>query len=222
MSQRRGLFIDFEGIDGSGKSTQISLMADAIRKANKYQAVLLTREPTWKASELRKKIVDDNDAFSDGYQIAKLLVEDRKQHTHDLIVPSLNQEVLVATDRYALSTCAYQTVQGVPLMELIEMHEKAQTITPDLTFFVHVSREEADRRKIKRGEKLEKYEKDALFIDKLISQYLIVADLSNTDERIRKVVGNVCIINGEQSLEKVHQSISDIVLPFYKNWLKAS
>ena len=217
-----GKLIIVEGIDGSGKSTQISLMADAIRKANKYQAVLLTREPTWKASELRKKIVGDNDAFSDGYQIAKLLVEDRKQHTHDLIVPSLNQKVLVATDRYALSTCAYQPVQGVPLMELIEMHEKAQTITPDLTFFVHVSREEADRRKIKRGEKLEKYEKDILFIDKLISQYLIVADLSNTDERIRKVVGNVCIINGEQSFEKVHQSISDIVLPFYKNWLKTS
>ncbi len=217
--EKRGPFIDFEGIDGSGKSTQISLLADAIRKANKYQAVLLTREPTWKATELRNKLAKDSDAFADGYEAAQLFVDDRKQHTYNLIIPSLRQGVFVATDRYALSTCAYQSAQGVPFVKLIEMHEKVQTITPDLTFFINVSREEADRRKKIRGEKLEKYEKDTRFINRLISQYLMLAELSKTDERIRKVIGPVHIIDGEQSFKRVAQDITNTALPFYRNWL---
>lgn len=70
----KGAFVVFEGIDGSGKSSQIAKLADEIRVRDKYQPVLLTREPTWRAGEIRKKLAEDRDAFSDGGRLAYLYV----------------------------------------------------------------------------------------------------------------------------------------------------
>ena len=55
MNEERGMFIVFEGIDGSGKTTQIERLASYIRNRDKFQSVLLTREPTWRAD--RKSVV---------------------------------------------------------------------------------------------------------------------------------------------------------------------
>ena len=144
--EKRGLFIVFEGIDGSGKSTQIGKLADYIREVDKYQDVLLTREPTWRSKELKKLLIQEKDAFSSGERMAQLFIEDRKAHTFDQISSNLNQGVFVLCDRYSMSTCAYQSAQGVNLTRLIDAHRNDSIIIPDLTFFINVPEKIAEAR----------------------------------------------------------------------------
>lgn len=220
--EKRGLFIAFEGIDGSGKTSQIGRLERAICYANKYQDILRTREPTWRAEEIKKSLTGDANAFSGGEKLAYSFVQDRKIHTYKQIIPDLEQRAVVLCDRYALSTCAYQSAQKVPLDSLLAMHENAGTITPDLTLFLDISKKTGKGRKLKRGEKLEKFEKDEEFIDCLIDTYRNLARLSIKYERLRKVVGRIYTINGEQEIGEVAKEIGKIVLPVYHAWLASS
>lgn len=201
------LFIVFEGIDGSGKTSQIARLANYIRGKDKYQDVLLTREPTWRASELRGKLQGDGDAFSDGERMAYLFVQDRKAHCEEQIVPALQQMAFVLCDRYALSTCAYQASQGVPLDTLLRLHEEAMTRKPDLTFFVDVPRGVAEARMVKRGEAKEKFEKNADFTEKLFGQYRDLVRQNLTDQRLQRVIGPVVNIDGTCTVEHVEEQI---------------
>src|SRR3989344_253148 len=98
----KGLFVVFEGIDGSGKTSQIERLARHIRAKNKYQDLLLTREPTWRAAELREKLQGDGDAFSDGERMAYLFVQDRKSHSGEQIALAVLERTVVLCDRYAM------------------------------------------------------------------------------------------------------------------------
>ncbi len=133
----------------------------------------------------------------------------------------LAQQVVVLCDRYAFSTCAYQSAQGMLLEDLLAMHENAKTITPDATLFLDISKETAEKRKSGRGNKLEKFEKDSKFIGCLIEEYRTLAQLSMKYERVRKVIGRVYTINGEQGIGKVAKEIANVVLPFYHSWLES-
>src|SRR3989338_2438111 len=201
------LFIVFEGIDGSGKTSQIELLARHIRAKDKYQDVLLTREPTWRSTELQEKLCVEGDAFSDGARMAYLFVEDRKIHTHNQIIPALEQKSFVLCDRYAMSTCAYQSAQGVPIDKLLAYHESAITRTSDITFYVSVPREVAEQRMIKRGAPRERFEKNTNFTDLLIAQYNWLAVQSFSDERVKNVIGPVVQIDGSQSIDDVELDV---------------
>lgn len=202
------LFIVFEGIDGSGKTSQISRLASHIRAKDKYRDVLLTREPTWRASELREKLNQDGDAFSDGERMAYLFVEDRRIHSEEQIAPALRQNTLVLCDRYAMSTCAYQAAQGVALDTLIRYHEMARTLTPHLTLYFDVSRDVAEARMAGRGEAREKFEKNHTFTEKLIEQYRTLALDSVASARVRSVIGEVYRIDGNGLIDAVEAEIT--------------
>ncbi len=204
---KRGYFVTFEGIDGSGKTSQIGRLADYIRGKNKYQDVLLTREPTWRAEELKKKLQNDAETLSDGLSMAQLFVEDRKIHTNEQIVPALEQNVFVICDRYALSTCAYQLTQGVNLDVILELHEIAGTIKPDVTFYIDVPLQIAEERMQKRGENREKFEKSKTFTQELTLNYHYLTVQSASDERIRNVIGNVICIDGKSTIEVVEKQV---------------
>ena len=205
--ETRGLFIVFEGIDGSGKTTQITRLANYIRAQNKYQDILLTREPTWRANELRRKLQDDANAFSDGEQMARLFIENRKKHYVEQIKPALEQRTIVLCDRYAMSTCAYQTAQSVPIDTLLELHEDAGTGTPDMTLYVDVLREVAVERMLRRGAAPEKFEKDKDFSDLLVLKYQLLVDQELLDVRIRNVIGPVTKIYGVKIVDDVEVEI---------------
>ena len=121
MERKRGMFIVFEGSDGSGKGTQMINLAGHIKDLDKYKDVILTHEP-WRSEEIKRKLKEDKEAYSDGIKMAGLYVNDRINHSEE-INSRLNEGYFVLCDRYKLSTCAYQWTQGVDLYRLLKMHE---------------------------------------------------------------------------------------------------
>ena len=106
----RGLFIAFEGIDGTGKSTQIQLLADYLRSRD--LEVVETREPTDGPCGRRiRELYADRGSCTPEEEL-DLFIQDRKQHVAEVITPALASGKAVLTDRYYYSTAAYQGAAG--------------------------------------------------------------------------------------------------------------
>ncbi len=206
---KKGSFIVFEGIDGSGTSTHVHKLQEKIEELDKYQDVLRTHEP-WKNEEIKRKLKEDSHIYDDGLYMAELYIDDRTQHTRQVIRPIIETGAMAFCSRYKMSTCAFQWAQGVELYELLSMHEHRSLLTPDLTFFLDVPNEVAQERIKKDREKLEKFEKNSQFIDKLINNYKVLTQMSEADSRI---FGKVIRIDGNRDIEKVSKNI-------YKEFLK--
>jgi dTMP kinase len=102
------IFLSFEGIEGSGKSTQAALLADALR-AHGHE-VVVTREPggTQRGQVLRHLLLDPTEpGLAPGAELL-LMLADRAQHVQELISPALAANKVVITDRFVDSTTAYQ------------------------------------------------------------------------------------------------------------------
>jgi len=214
MGDRRGLFVVFEGIDGAGTSTQVPLLTSYIKKLSKYNDVLETHEP-WRSDEIKRRLECDRDAFADGDRMARLYIEDRESHSSELIKPNIDNGVFVLSDRYKISTCAYQWAQGVDLGTLLKMHENRGLVVPDLTFFVDVSRSVAEKRLALRGCPREKFEGNRDFTDRLISCY---RDLWNMSLNAEKLFGMVVLIDGEGSVGEVAEKVRLAFDPLYDSW----
>jgi dTMP kinase len=106
----KGILIAFEGIDGTGKSTQISLLAEHLRQ--KGCRVVETREPTdgpW--GRKIRRLYADREQCTPEEELA-LFIADRRQHVREVIAPALAKGYIVVTDRYYFSTAAYQGAAG--------------------------------------------------------------------------------------------------------------
>ena len=203
MESQRGLFIVFEGIDGSGGDTQLKMLLDRIKKGNKYQDVLATHEP-WKNGRIKEMLEKDRDAYSNAEEISLLYVGDRTEHSYEIIKPNLNAGVFVLSSRYKMSTCAFQQAQGVPLEALLKMHENRGILTPDITFYLDVSREVAAGRMKKRGDPPEKFERDPGFIDRVIENYRNLYQMSLRDQSL---FGRVAGTDGNRAMEEVSEAV---------------
>jgi dTMP kinase len=212
---KRGLFIDFEGIDGSGTSTHVHELTRRIEELDKYQDILRTHEP-WKDPTIKWKLQKEHDPYSGPREMAELYIDDRTKHTK-LINACLNEEVFVLCSRYKMSTCAFQWAAGVSLRELLKMHEDRGILTPDLTFFLDIPRVVAQERTKKRRER-EKFERDAKFIDKVIENYRSLALCSSEKPEL---FGRVIRINGNRPTKEVANEIYQNFLPLYMNWAKS-
>jgi len=209
---KKGRFFVFEGIDGSGEDTQLDILYKKIKEEDKYQDVITTHEP-WKNKEIKRRLEEDtaSSIYYDGLDMAELYVGDRIPHTKKVIRPGIEIGAFVLSSRYKMSTCAFQWAQGVQLDKLLNMHENVGLIIPEITFFLDVPREIAQERIKQNRERLEKYEKDPRFIDKLIQCYYSLIALSEADSRI---FGKVVKINGDRSREEISEEIFNYVLPF--------
>lgn len=201
MAKRKGLFIVLEGIDGSGTTTQLGRLHDHIRGLSKYADVLTTHEP-WDNDEIKRMLAEDRDAYSDGEKMTQLYVEDRRRHLLSLVNPNVSLGVDVLSDRFAMSTFAYQGTQGVDIKAIKQMHSTLRV--PDLTYFLDVDYETARRRINLRGEALEKFEGNEKFTRRLIEAY---RDLAKNETSL----GRVVTINGNNHIEQV---TADIVKNF--------
>ncbi|MGH7726008.1 MAG: dTMP kinase [Candidatus Eiseniibacteriota bacterium] len=131
-----GLFVAFEGIEGSGKSTQIRLLADSLRAEG--VECLTTREPggTSEGAALRELILArKREGPLDPLTEALLMVADRRQHVATILVPALEQGLVVLCDRFTDSTLAYQGGgSGVELSTLEYLNHLATGgLAPGLT-----------------------------------------------------------------------------------------
>lgn len=191
----KGLFITFEGIDGCGKSTQAWMLGKYLAGLSKYNHVVITREP-FKDTNIRKILTNENNPYSQGMKLAEMFISDRREHISKLITPFVNMGIHVVSDRYSLSTLAYQQTQGISLKKLLEMHKGI--VIPDMVFIVDVPIETAMKRmkKDKKRKTEQKFEKNAEFIGKLRQNYLDLVNL-----RRHRIV----IVDGRASPEKIFE-----------------
>ncbi|MBN8294231.1 dTMP kinase [Rhodobacter sp. NTK016B] len=138
----RGLFITFEGIDGSGKSTQARLLAEALRDAGRD--VILTREPGGSpgAEEIRRLVLEGNpDRWSAETEIL-LFTAARRDHLERTILPALQAGKVVICDRFADSTRMYQGLSRGDLRSIVDqLHALMIGREPDLTILIDMQPE---------------------------------------------------------------------------------
>jgi dTMP kinase len=213
-STKRGIFIVFEAIDGGGQDTQLDILYKKIRDWDKYEHVLATHEPTKSNNALTKRLEGDKDPYSNAEEMAELYIEDRTEHTWKIIRPSLLVGVNVLCSRYAMSTCAFQHTQGIPLERLLAMHKHRGILIPDLTFFLNVDGDVAEKRREKRGVPREKFEVRK-FMDEANANY---NKLYESSKKNPNLFGEVVKIDGNPKPEIVADSIEKVFFPFYEEW----
>lgn len=149
---KRGLLIAFEGVDGCGKGTQIAHLRAylAARPSGALDAVF-TREPTDGPDGQRIRAAAREGAPISPEQELAWFVADRTEHVRTLIEPALAAGQIVVTDRYYLSTVAYQGARGLDWREILRASE-AQYPVPDLFVLLTLDAERAMQRVESRGE----------------------------------------------------------------------
>ena len=156
----KGKFIVFEGIDGSGKTTQINQLSkwlnrtDIIPKNNK---LVVTREPggTQLGQAIRSLLLDTSKEINpDSISELLLYAADRAQHINEIIRPSLNKGDWVISDRFCGSTLAYQGYGRKLDIKLIKDLETIATqgISADITFLLDIPVDESIKRRMNREE----------------------------------------------------------------------
>ncbi len=195
----KGKFIVFEGIDGSGKTTQTKLLHDSLI-ANGIECIL-TFEPTNK--NYGKKI---RDSFS-GERLApetelEYFTLDREEHISELVVPNLERGIHVISDRYYYSTAAYQGARGVFDYKDILERQMSKFLKPDICFLLDIDIDECSSRIENRG-KANSFE-NADYLKKVSSIFKKIENDSSLN-------GGLINIDGRGSLESVHKSIFEKV-----------
>ncbi|HYK49089.1 MAG TPA: dTMP kinase, partial [Terriglobales bacterium] len=183
----RGKFITFEGLDGSGKSTQIAKLARGLRARG--ISVVVTREPggTTTGEKIREVILHSATAGLSPYAEMALMFASRAQHIHQVILPALAEGQIVLCDRFTDSTEAYQGGgRKLGSKSVLQLHEVlCGNLQPDLTILldndVNLTIDRARRRnrqhKTKRPDKDEnRFEQESrAFFGRVRNAYLAIA-----------------------------------------------
>ena len=181
------MFITFEGFEGSGKSTQINLLAGYLKK-NGYP-VLLLREPgsTRISEKIRAILLDKKNDFIREKTELLLYLAARAQLVEEKIIPALKQNKIVLCDRFQDATTAYQGY-GLGLdIKLIKSFGEfvAAELKPDLTILLDIKVEEGLKR---RGKNKDRIEQRSLSFHRRVKEgYLKIADMERGRIKIVKV-----------------------------------
>ena len=186
-----GMFIVFEGIDGTGKSTQLRLLAESLRKLG--YAVVATREPTAGPFGLKiRELFVDRGAVSHDEEL-RLFIEDRAQHVREVIAPALAAGSIVLCDRYYLSTVAYQGANGFDPEFIMSQNRKFPV--PDLAIILEIDPVQGIQRiQNQRNENPNSFEEE--------SNLRKVAEIFDTLQH-----HYICRINAADSIENIHRQV---------------
>jgi len=197
LPRRKGAgFIVFEGLDGSGQSTQSKLLAQYLTEQGR--PVVLTKEPTLdsQAGKKIREILDEKTVIEPA-KLQELFVEDRREHLKNLIIPALKEGKIVISDRYFFSTLAYGAID-LDLEWLIKIND--EFLLPDIILILAVKPETAIERIKNRGDEIKLFEKQEK-LEKVWRTYQILSQRFS----------DVYMINGEKSIKDVHSDILKII-----------
>ncbi len=204
-----GKFIVIEGVDGSGKSTQIECITQWLKEKNSpfSENILITHEPFTSEFGLQARAILEGRAqpFQEPLEFQELYVKDRKRHLEDIIIPYLRQkDALVLCDRYFLSTFAYGMGQGIAFDVLMELHQRIlgdEFIIPDATFIITTDVDTALLRLKHREKPLEYFEKKKNVMMATGRQYIMLAEK----------FPNTHLVSGNRPIAEVSEELSSII-----------
>lgn len=197
-----GLFVAFEGGDGAGKSTQISLLAEVLRGGG--HDVVVSREPggTEVGSAIRQVVLHGEHV--DGRAEALLFAADRAHHVATVVRPALQRGAVVLCDRYVDSSIAYQGVaRALDPNEIRDLSMWATgSLLPDVTVLLDVTPEQGRVRRGNAGDRVESEGEE--FHERVRQGFLDLAQQS--PERY-------LVLSAHQSKDDLHRAIADRVEP---------
>jgi dTMP kinase len=205
--EKKGMLIVFEGTDGTGKSTQLQLLARYLQ-AREYP-VLVTREPTdGRYGRIIRSLYLNRDRYSREEEL-ELFLADRREHVREVLVPALAKGKIVLCDRYFLSTAAYQGARGFDPENILLLNEFAPD--PDLALLFQVPLDMGlTRITAGRGEVLNDFEqrenldKVAAIFSSIKRSYIRPIDASGSIEEVhRRVVESVIALLPVLSTDQV-------------------
>ena len=205
---KRGLFLVFEGVDGSGTTTQVELLCDFL-KARGHK-VIRTREPggTRLSERIRHLVLDPNWKETSFLTELFLYAASRAQHVEELIKPAIEEGSIVVCDRFTVSSVAYQSFGRGLSRDLVDKVNEIAigSCVPDLTFYIRISMGEALRRRAHRAELVDRLEEAGQRLQERVAMGY---------EAVFKEDLNAVIVDGHPSSEDIAQEISDGLL---KRW----
>ena len=202
--KEKGFFISFEGIDGSGKSTQIQHLAKFLETLS--FEVVITREPGGSVGgeQIRNLLLQGEvDRWSAETEIL-LFTAARRDHLERIIIPALDDGKVVICDRFTDSTRMYQGMRGPSLRNLVELLNK-QVIKcdPDLTIIIDINPETGLKRAKSRKTVEERFEDFGVELQIKMRQGFI--------ELSKEFSNRIEIVNGQQSVDNLAQDICTLV-----------
>lgn len=206
-ANRHGLFIVVEGGDGAGKTTQLTLLDEALR-ARGYR-VVTTREPggTEIGEKLRALVLEAGQGAIDDRTEALIFAASRAAHAAQLIRPALAEGAIVLCDRYIDSSAAYQGVgRGLGVNTIVDLSRWATAdLVPDATLLLSVPLRSEQERMTERGT-----------VDRIEAEGAeFKARIHSAFERIAREDsnGSHCIVDGVGTIEEVHARVLEVVKP---------
>ena len=200
---KKGLFISLEGIEGTGKTTQASLVNEFLHQQG-YDSII-TEEPggTFIGSRIRDILLSVQHTEMDPVTELLLYFADRAQHIRELIQPALEARKIVITDRFTDSTLAYQGYgRGIDIDFIIEIDRiSTSCMRPDITLLLDLDAEEGLRRnkRINKEDRLEL--EDVAFHKKVRAGYLELA--TREPDRIKLIEATEDIGNIQRKIQKI-------------------
>lgn len=198
--QRKGVFITFEGLDGSGKSTQVQALRKYLDEKNINY--LISREPggTELGEKLRKVLLDVKNTKICDRTEALIYAAARSQHIFELLLPAVEEGKLVICDRYIDSSIAYQGYGRDMLDEVGKINESMlNLLTPDMTFLLNanpnflkyrINSREKDRMESETDKFRKKVYNGYLELSKENPDRIVVLDATLTKGKIRAEIRN--------------------------------
>jgi dTMP kinase len=194
--RKKGLFIVFEGIDGSGKTTLIEMLKDVLEQQT-YSIVVL-KEPTNETDagkKIRESYVTGRVPFEEELQ---WFIDDREWNVNTNIKPALEAKSIILQDRYFFSTVCYQGVRNNNDWSSIIKLNRSKFPEPDLTIVIDVEPKLALERITKDRVKENSFEA----LENLRNVRNLFLEVINNDP-----IGNYLLIDGSDSLEEISEEI---------------
>lgn len=195
-----GLFLAFEGVEGAGKSTQVKLLLEHLLRIG--IPAISAREPgfTPLGERIRSTVLDDVDLEVPAESELFLMLAARAAFVKQLVRPALEAGKVVLSDRFELSTLAYQGAgRGLPLDEIMRSNRLAtKGLEPDATILLKLSPEEGVRRQVSAGKRRDRMEReDTGFHTRVATGY---------DELATRIRG-VIPVDALGSIDVVHERV---------------